>query len=235
MKAILAALLLSASACGQIMFVPVKAEYCGPCRRFSADYGNPITGLRPWIKQRLETYRAIDIQQRPEFSREWKVSTIPTFLLLDQNEKELGRIEGYNSPASFRARLTAKLKQIQTKQTKRRPQIELPECPQIPPQINIDLSPIENKLDRLGSVLAQSQASQESLRQQVTRLQNQNAELLERLEAFESRSIANSQRIKAIEERKRTVILQDNGQEVDREQYGPREAIIFDLQAVTKK
>ena len=235
MKAFLAALLLSASACGQIMFVPVKAEYCGPCRRFSADYGNPMTGLRPWIKQRLETYRAIDIQQQPEFSREWKVATIPTFLLLDQNEKELGRIEGYSSPASFRARLTAKLKQIQTKQTKRRPQIELPECPQIPPQINIDLSPIENKLDRLGTVLAQSPAAQGSLRQQVTRLQGQNAELLERLEAFESRSIANSQRIKAIEERKRTVILQDNGQEVDREQYGPREAIIFDLQAVTKK
>ena len=235
MKAFLAALLLSASACGQIMFVPVKAEYCGPCRRFSADYGNPMTGLRPWIKQRLETYRAIDIQQRPEFSQQWNVATIPTFLLLDQNENELGRIEGYNSPASFRARLTAKLKQIQTKQTKRRPQIELPECPQIPPQINIDLSPIENKLDRLGSVLAQSQASQESLRLHVTRLQNQHAELLERLEAFESRSIANTERIRALEQRKRTVILQDNGQEVDREQYGPREAIIFDLQAVKKK
>lgn len=235
MKAILAALLLSASACGQIMFVPVKAEYCGPCRRFSADYGNPMTGLRPWIKQRLETYQAIDIQQRPEFTQQWKVATIPTFLLLDQNENELGRIEGYTNPASFRARLTAKLKQIQTKQTKRRPQIELPECPQIPPQINIDLTPIENKLDRLGSVLAQSQASQESLRQQVVSLQNQNAELIRRLEAFESRSIANTERIRALEQRKRTVILQDNGQEVDREEYGPREAIIFDLQAVTKK
>ena len=235
MKAIFAALLLSASACGQIMFVPVKAEYCGPCRRFSADYGNPMTGLRPWLRQRLETYRAIDIQHRPEFSQQWKVSTIPTFLLLDQNENELGRIEGYSNPASFRARLTAKLKQIQAKQTKRQPQVELPECPQIPPQINIDLSPIENKLDRLGGVLAQSQASQEDLRQQVTDLQKQNAELMRRLEAFESRSITNSQRIKAIEERKRTVILQDNGQEVDREEYGPREAIIFDLQAVTKK
>ena len=66
-------------------------------------------------------------------------------------------------------------------------------------------------------------------------LQNQNAELIRRLEAFESRSIANTERIRALEQRKRTVILQDNGQEVYREEYGPREAIIFDLQAVTKK
>lgn len=252
MKSVILSLFLAATCSGQeVWIVPVKMESCGPCQRFNNEYRNPITGLRTWLKSRVVTARAVDVGpgKNPEFAQEWRIPKVPCFLLVDENEKELARIEGYNGPAWLKQQVTQKLREIQTRRKsvtrsvqKSEAQYSLPTCPPgalYCPQPQIDMSPVTNRLSQLESRLAalegleyvtvtEVQKSQDILLQHISSLQGEINDLKER-------GIANTQRIQALERQKRTVILKDGGVVVDQEEYLPAEPIVLDLKAITKK
>ncbi len=112
--------------------------------------------------------------------------------------------------------------------------------------MEIDLSPIESRLDRLEANLRlirsteyvtvqEHQASQQMLLDAIANLQGEIGDLKER-------GVANTQRIQAMERdltklqnRKRTVRLTSDGVLVDEEQYGLSEPIVLDLKAVGVK
>ncbi len=218
MRILILSLFLTITCSAQVMLVPVKTETCPPCRRFNADYINPMTGLRTWIKSKVIAGKAIDVGRNRAFAAKWKISRVPTFLLIDEKtEKELGRFTGYNGHADFKLKVTQKIKEIRSKQTPATlPQMSLPPyCPPatIPP-IEIDLTPIQQRLDKLQS----------------------------EVNDLKERGIANTQRIQSLERNlteiqqiKRPVILKSGGKIIDREEYAPGEAIILDLKTVTAK
>jgi len=91
---------------------------------------------------------------------------------------------------------------------------------------------IEGSLAELTAFLTQSQQETRSelnlIKVDVSDLQSREAALQRQIDDLTAR-------LRVVETRKRTVILSADGKEVDREEYGPNEAIEFDVQALKVK
>ena len=259
---ILSLLLTATCAAQEVWFVPVKMESCGPCQRFNQEYRNPMTGLRTWLKSKVVTAHAVDVGRDQQFAHDWKIPKVPCFLLVDENEQELARIEGYNGSVWLKQQVSQKLREIQTRRKsvtrsrttqKVETQFSLPQCPpgalycpQPAPPVEIDLTPIELRLKRLeghlvairdANYVTGDQLEDETRRidDQILNLKDENADLQQRVEALESLLRQVQGDVATIRDRKRTVKLLDGGKEIDSETYGADEPIILDLKAITKK
>lgn len=75
------------------------ANWCGPCQTYI-----PILDT-VFYSRRDISLRSINVDQDPMAAFEYGVSTIPTLILL-QDDKVVGRIDGVQSAPSLKAKLT---------------------------------------------------------------------------------------------------------------------------------
>jgi thiol-disulfide isomerase/thioredoxin len=64
-----------------------QAEWCGPCKQ-----------MRPAIKQLVDNgypVKEIDIDRSPDLANRYRVSAVPTFVVVDSRGRELDRTEGF--------------------------------------------------------------------------------------------------------------------------------------------
>lgn len=69
------------------------AKWCGPCRKIAADYYALISqSVYADIK-----FNEVDVDDSPDVSEEYSVTSLPTFILL-KDSVEIGRVAGANLP-----------------------------------------------------------------------------------------------------------------------------------------
>ncbi len=71
------------------------ATWCGPCQ-----------AMKPVVEQLSEAgypVRAVDIDQHPDLAERYNVHAVPTFVVVQPNGKELGRLSGANSGTDLAA------------------------------------------------------------------------------------------------------------------------------------
>ncbi len=110
-RSLLACLLLVAPASGEsLQLLDFTATWCGPCRATKPEVAK--------LKQQGYPIREVDVDENPELASRYRVEAIPTFIVVDGDGTELGRISGaqtaeelarlYDSAASAREAKAAK-------------------------------------------------------------------------------------------------------------------------------
>lgn len=70
------------------------ATWCGPCKQIAPVF----EVLKGEYGDRIE-FRSIDVDQEPEMAARYGISSIPTFVFLDADGKEVNRVMGADSEA----------------------------------------------------------------------------------------------------------------------------------------
>jgi thioredoxin-like negative regulator of GroEL len=92
--------LARAKQAGKPVLVDVAAEWCGPCQKLAAAFRDPQVAA---ALQRGFVAVKIDADADAATARKYKVSGLPTLLVLSADGKELARTSGAMSAADLRA------------------------------------------------------------------------------------------------------------------------------------
>lgn len=96
----LATALAKARQTGKPVLVDVYADWCGPCQKLAASFRDPrVSGLL----QKGFVAVKVDADADAATTRKYKVSGLPTLLVLSPDGKELARVSGNRSPAELMA------------------------------------------------------------------------------------------------------------------------------------
>lgn len=69
------------------------ATYCGPCQ-----------AMKPLINELIQEGKPIsriDVDQNPSLTQQYNVTSIPTFITLDENDNVVGRHKGVTSKSAI--------------------------------------------------------------------------------------------------------------------------------------
>lgn len=80
-------------AASDVTLLDFHAEWCGPCKQ-----------MRPAIEQLTEAglpIKAIDVDKSPKWAERYSVQSVPTFIVIDSNGKELDRTAGAQPAADL--------------------------------------------------------------------------------------------------------------------------------------
>ena len=96
----LPAALAKAKATGKPVLVDVSATWCGPCQKLAASFRDPQVAA---AVQRGFVAVNVDADADAATARKYKVSGLPTLLVLAADGTELARASGHRSPAELLA------------------------------------------------------------------------------------------------------------------------------------
>ena len=71
-----------AAAKGRLVVIKFEAEWCGPCKKI-APAGSALASRKPQV-----IFVKVDVDQAPEIAHKFKVTSMPTFLLLKGGNKQ---------------------------------------------------------------------------------------------------------------------------------------------------
>ena len=95
----LAAALAKARQTGRPVLVDVYADWCGPCQKLAGSFRDPqvTAALKGFVAVK------VDADRDPATAEKYRVSGLPTLLVLSADGKELARTSGYRSPTELAA------------------------------------------------------------------------------------------------------------------------------------
>lgn len=70
-----------------------SATWCGPCKEMK-----PHIDL---LQSKNYPIRVLDVDEQPDLARNYRVGSVPTFVIVDPDGKELGRTEGLQNPSQL--------------------------------------------------------------------------------------------------------------------------------------
>lgn len=65
------------------------ATWCGPCKKMAPFYDE----LKEKYSDKIN-FITVDIDQQPEIAKEYNVTAVPTFVIVDEEGKEIDRVTG---------------------------------------------------------------------------------------------------------------------------------------------
>lgn len=65
------------------------ATWCGPCKKMAPFYDQ----LKEKYSEKIN-FITVDIDQQPEIAKEYNVTAVPTFVIVDEEGKEIDRVTG---------------------------------------------------------------------------------------------------------------------------------------------
>lgn len=65
------------------------ATWCGPCKKMAPFYDQ----LKEKYSDKIN-FITVDIDQQPEIAKEYNVTAVPTFVIVDEEGKEIDRVTG---------------------------------------------------------------------------------------------------------------------------------------------
>lgn len=65
------------------------ATWCGPCKKMAPFYDK----LKEKYSDKIN-FITVDIDQQPEIAKEYNVTAVPTFVIVDEEGKEIDRVTG---------------------------------------------------------------------------------------------------------------------------------------------
>lgn len=90
-----------AASSSRLIFVDLRADWCGPCKTMERDVFSRSDVARFMEKHFVCTQLEIDREPGRTLAREYEVHSIPTFLIFDSEGKLVARTTGGRSAKNF--------------------------------------------------------------------------------------------------------------------------------------
>lgn len=109
------ALLLKAKTENKLIFMDCYAEWCGPCKYMDANVFTDKSVGEFMNKNFLNAKFNMEEGDGLSVARKYKVTSYPTFLIINSGGDEVVRLVGSSSPSEFISRIEKSLKEVEVK------------------------------------------------------------------------------------------------------------------------